>query len=47
MLIDLGVAISFIILREIKWYNIKMQKKKQLYKLIIINRLAISLREVN
>ena len=46
-LIDLRVAVSFIILREIKWYKIKMQKKKQLYELITIDRLAISSREVN
>ena len=47
MLINLRAAISFIILREIKWYNIKTQKKKQLYELITIDRLAISSGEVN
>ena len=46
-LIDLRAIVSFITLREIKWYNIKTQKKKQLYKLIIINSLAINLGEVN
>ena len=46
-LIDLGVAVSFITPREIKWCKIKTQKKKWLYKLIIIDRLAISLGEVN
>ena len=47
MLIDLRVVVSFITPREIKQYYIKMQKKKQLYKLITIDKLAISLREVN
>ena len=46
-LINLEAAISFITPREIKQYNIKTQKKKQLYELITIDRLAISLRDVN
>jgi hypothetical protein len=47
VLIDLEAIVSFITLREVKRYRIKTQKKKRLYKLIIINRLAISLEEVN
>ena len=44
---DLKAIVSFITPREIKQYRIKTQKKKQLYELITIDRLAISLREVN
>ena len=47
VLINLEAIVSFITPKDIKWYNIKTQKKKQLYKLITIDRLAISLREVN